>query len=698
MRPLLPLPLAALVALASPAVAAESVAPFPVTVAEKASALKDWTYTVGNLTVTMEQGEAALLSVDGKPMGIYLKGKGSFQFKAGDPVMLPTLKFNLKHNTRLKVQGEGRESLLTEPLSEAILWFVGRDLPALGPAEGGSLAAGYQALAKGFAERDEMAYVGAPSILERLPLNLLKAYRTLNGIQAPIVTAELVGAQERYVYTADAVYGRRESFFIQRPTHPKGQVRTIVLACNRLGWTPATPPDPDVRLGHVDLDLKATKVNDGELHVKQTYEILRPGLRALALNFTHHVLTWDSLSGEQLGTVAVRKLTSGGKDVPFEMTGDHILVDLGRPMKNGEKIELDFDIAGPLLQNETAGAFNYWRLTPGSGWFPEPPMSAQNYTLKAKVAVEKPFVPIMSAKTTARTSTETHNVVEGVMENPIYWFSVAAGKYKSIELKRNNRTIRAWAYVDVPSAAEQLLKTAHSVLDFYDGLLGGVPFEEVNLVEVPIMGFGQAPPGMIWLTREGFNPQGDEISRRVAGGAAVGGWANRMITHEIAHQYWGNRLKIYDFNENWLSEAFAEFTSGLAIRAMKAKGPAVHESIIKDWRDQALKAAPSGTLPTVAYLQPLFGDGMGDMDSRQVPQQLTYFKGAYLLTCLQREVGEEAFRKFLWTYQRRFSWKAPAITQDVVDVLKAVTGRDFTDFMNQYFWGTAVPELKPEKK
>jgi hypothetical protein len=112
-------------------------------------------------------------------------------------------------------------------------------------------------------------------------------------------------------------------------------------------------------------------------------------------------------------------------------------------LANGQKIKLKFEFEGDLL-GTVGDASEYWRLTPGEGWYPEPDSAGQSFTVKARVAVEKPFVAIASAKTISRSSNETHNILEASLDKPTTWFSIAAGKYKSVEMVRNGRTVRAW--------------------------------------------------------------------------------------------------------------------------------------------------------------------------------------------------------------------------------------------------------------
>ncbi len=675
---------------------AEAVAFQNVVLSDKAAVVKDWTVTFGAMSTRFSEGTASYLLVNGKPAGVFVKGSGSFRFLANDPVMMPTLLFNLEQNTALVAKPEGSNLVLGEPISQAIFWFAGKPVPQLEEMTQPSLAKDYKVTSDLFAQRDQAVWASAPRLLNRPPTGHLMAYRALNGTDAPVVSAELVGATENWVYTYDAAFAGTESLFLQPSVVDSGISRTVVLAATPIGWVPSAPPDPDYRLAHIDLDLVASKGMQGQLKLVETIQVIRPTLRCLQFHFSHLRNGKASFGREAVVEAFVRHVrTESGADLRFDLRGGFLEVDLGRTAKNGETLKLSFEIDGALLDNESDSEFSYWRLTPGRHWFPEPVLAGQSYTVKAKVAVEKPFVPIASAKTISRSSSTTHNLLEAGLDKPTLWFSVAAGDYKPVELVRNNRTVRAWCYSGVSLSSEALLKTTHGILDFYDHLLGGVPFDEINLVEVPYLGFGQAPAGMIWLTKEAFNPMQDLETRIVAGYGAVGGWANRLLAHELAHQYWCHRVKIWSQADNWISEAFAEYTSSLAIRAMKKKGPPVFENIIRDWGIRATQAAPHGTIPTAQYMQPNQLNHSSDPQSRQYPRAILYYKGAYLLACLHRDMGEEAFLRFLRGYQQSFKWYPPSFTQDVPDQLKAATERDYDQWMKNYFWGTGMPQWKP---
>ncbi len=663
--------------------------------ADQASLISDFTLKVGNLQLDFKSGVGCPVLVGGKVRGLYLQGPGRFRYLAKDPVVQPLLRFNLKENTEIAPVAAGEALTVGEPLKEAIVWFVGRDIPVLAPPTLPAPNAAFQATQTFFEKRDQGLPSSLTQLLDYMPIGQLAAYQAANDPARPIVVGELVGEKEHWVYTHDPVRSRFESLFIQRPSKTEeGVSYSDLIAVNYepLGWTRKAPVDPDFRLSHIDLDLVASKKTFAKLKVVETIQVIHPGLRLLSFRMQDQKVGQGSFGLMKTLKGGVQQvLLNGQQDLPFIHEGGFLTVDLGHAATNGETFKLTFVAEGDMLAGSRT--YEFWRLQPGEGWFPEPEMAGQSYTVKARVAVEKPYIAIVSAKTIRRSATDTHNIVEAGLDKPTLWISIAAGKYESKELVKNGRTIRAWGYSGVGAGAEQLLKTAHGILDYYSVLFGSVPFDEVNLVEVPSFGFGQAPAGMIWLTREAFDAISDPMNRLVASHGAVGGWVNRMISHELAHQYWAHQLKMWSWEDQWLTESFAEYTSALAMRQMKNKGQGTYELIVKDWGEKARKATKAATIPTSNLLHP--ADQGKDPEAQQYRQSLVYFKGAYLLACLHKELGEQAFVQFLRLYLKKFPWYPPSYTQDVPDTLKEITGKDYEAWFGKYFYGTEMPDWKP---
>lgn len=652
----------------------------------------NWAFQIGQMKVLLSKGTATPLEVGGRVQGLHLKGQGTFTYLSSDPLQLPITRYNLAQQTRVEPVPTSGGLEVKETFTDAVLWLAGAPLPELGP--GAAVPApreAYQALQGFFGARERVLPPQATHLLNRMPLGQLMAYREANAPATQVATLEVDGAREHWVYTFDGAHSRMESLMIQRP-ESRSEVLVapgFVVSAQPIGWSRKTPGDPDFRLAHLEVDLVASRKTSAKLVLNETLQVIRPGLQALAFRMADLRPGRNAVGEGNLRHTEVQRIVDAeGREYPFDHRGGFLLVKAPAPLANGQVLKLRFEVEGDLLGGDL-DSFDLWRLTPGEGWYPEPDQAGQEFTVSAKVAVEKPFIAIASAKTLKRYETPTHNVVEAALDKPTVWFSIAAGKYTSKELVQNGITVRAWGYSSLGHGVDPLLKTTHAVLDHYKYVFGNLPFDEINLVEYPSLGFGQAPAGMIWVTREAFDALGDDMNRLVASRGAVGGWVNRLISHELAHQYWGHQVKMFGQEDQWITESFAEYASSLVIKAMRKKGPDVYNAVVKDWAEQAKDAAAVCPIPMANYLAPKLSNHF------RYRQALVYSKGAYLLASLHKELGDQKFITFLRAYQKNYAWYPPSYNQDVPDLLKAVTGKDYQAWFDEMFWGLGMPSWQP---
>jgi aminopeptidase N len=273
-------------------------------------------------------------------------------------------------------------------------------------------------------------------------------------------------------------------------------------------------------------------------------------------------------------------------------------------------------------------------------------------------------------------------MVESRIEVPIHWAVVHAGNYVVKEETRNGLTVRIATYaMGNERAAKELTELTFDAISFFEPFLGPFPFREFNIIQVDSYGYGQAPPGTMFITHEAFTSVIDEMSRLFSEGI------NERFLHEIAHQYWGNVVGWPAAEEQWLSEAFAEYSAALALRA--TQGEAVYKRMLNTWRTNGRQASPVSTIPLVNRISMPRASSYEQWAMRH---WLLYQKGPYLLAVLHKELGDEAFLTFLKSYQASFRWKLGS-TRHVVGLLKAITKKDYTAFFEDYFWGTKMPEM-----
>jgi aminopeptidase N len=241
-------------------------------------------------------------------------------------------------------------------------------------------------------------------------------------------------------------------------------------------------------------------------------------------------------------------------------------------------------------------------------------------------------------------------------------------------------TIRVGTYaMRNERAMKQLSDLAFAIIGFYQNFLGPFPFPEFDILEINRWGFGQAPPGVMFITKEAFNPLMGEENQLFSQGV------NERFAHEIAHQYWGQVVKMPGEEEQWLTESFAEYSAAVFLKA--SRGQSSYDSLLRHWRSQASSATDASPIPLANRLRV-------PSDWRQqflLRTGLIYDKGAYLLAVLHRELGDQTFLTFLKSYQKSFRWKYGS-TKTVAGLLQALTKKDYMPFFEANYWGTAMPK------
>jgi hypothetical protein len=409
--------------------------------------------------------------------------------------------------------------------------------------------------------------------------------------------------------------------------------------------------------------------------VLETFVPVKRAAGALALSLYSEYYTDENREPRRFNLKSVTD--EQGRALSFSHAGNELVVGLAAPAPAGQPFKLKFEIDGNFLYRP--GGDNYWELGT-EPWLPQPRANEQAYTFHALVKVKQPFVPFSPGKTLRRGVEGEYNVVETRVDQPVDGVAILAGKYHFTEETRNGVTVRVATYaMKNPAGVKKLTNLAFGAIEYYPKFLGPFPFEEINIIEKNDYGYGQAPPATIFITKEAFSPLQEEASEYSQG-------VNSRFAHEIAHMYWGNVVKIGSWEENWLSESFADYSAALFMR--DAKNQREYDTALTDWR---AKAREVGEVAPIVLAHRIVNPGFPQLAAEK-RRQLWYHKGPYVLAALHKELGEQVFLTFLKSYQKSFRWKY-GTTADVIGLLNFMTKKDYAPFFEQYFYGTALPEI-----
>ncbi|HET8772261.1 MAG TPA: M1 family aminopeptidase [Thermoanaerobaculia bacterium] len=621
---------------------------------------------VGHMTLVLGSGTVAPVMAGEQQVGLFLHGSGTFTYETVNKDELPVLRHNAK-NVDLGVQPTAAKATITETFKSVLL--RGNGLPEVTGDAAAAPGAPFQELRELF-ERQALAD----------PAEYLFVLQALNAPASRAVRADVNGVNRPYVYVYDDVWSRNESLaLLRRPEYRTNKdanwLYTTPLSRQAIGRDNRVVAPANVRLTDLDVTLVNTDGADATLTVVETLVPQRP---LSALQFDQFSELYFDINREPR-RYNVRSVTDEqGNQLSFQHEIGTLLVGLAQPAPAGKPFKLKFEIDGNILYRPEGS--NYWELGIAP-WFPSLRANEMAFTYHSLLKVKKPFTVFTSGKTLRREAEGEWNVLESRLEQPVSSIAILAGKYQFDEETQNGLTVRVASFiVKNPQAWKSLRSIAFAAAELYPRFLGPFPFDEITIIERNDYGYGQAPAGLVFITKEAFTPKQEEANEFVQG-------INLRIAHELAHMYWGNTVLAESPEDQWIEEAFAEYS---AATFMKDAGrPGEYTKAFANWKADAKDATNVATIPTAnRIVNP--GDPVAGFLARQ---GLIYAKGAVLLAALHRELGDEAFLTFLKSYQKSFKGKY-ANTAQVMGLLQFLTKKDYAPFFEQYFYGTAMPDVK----
>jgi len=159
----------------------------------------------------------------------------------------------------------------------------------------------------------------------------------------------------------------------------------------------------------------------------------------------------------------------------------------------------------------------------------------------------------------------------------------------------------------------------------------------------------------------------------------VGGFGIDLLAHELAHQWFGDRVTCGTWRDIWLNEGFAVYCTAISLTTLFG------EQYFINWRNTTssqITSVPNGSV---------YVDDTTSV-ARVFDNRLTYSKGAYLLHMLRCMFGDSLFFKGLRNYLNdpvlAYSFAKTSMLQQH---LENVSGKSLTKFFQQWFYGQGFP-------
>jgi len=310
-----------------------------------------------------------------------------------------------------------------------------------------------------------------------------------------------------------------------------------------------------------------------------------------------------------------------------ERGNDLVAVVLPSPHPVGERYRLDFTYLGNVISNVGNGVLF---VGAHGSWYPNRGLAPQSqYDLTFHYPDHLSLVA--TGRLVMEDSSEgwknSHWISEGAF--PVAGFNL--GAYDRVTRKVGSTTIEVYASKGAETSLEQrhaahqppdrvvtqnfggsvrvevmpkvaqplapaalvdrVAQHAGDTVRLFELLFGPFPYPRLAISQIP-GDFGQGWPELVYLptlyflpseTRSelGFNTKSEELQNRL------------LLTHEIAHQWWGNEVGWKTYHDQWLSEGFATYAAALDL-AHEKDGDRSFRALLQSYRDNLLAKNKDG--------------------------------------------------------------------------------------------------------
>ncbi|MBU4537643.1 MAG: T9SS type A sorting domain-containing protein [Weeksellaceae bacterium] len=164
--------------------------------------------------------------------------------------------------------------------------------------------------------------------------------------------------------------------------------------------------------------------------------------------------------------------------------------------------------------------------------------------------------------------------------------------------------------------------------------------------------------------------------------SSMNSFAKSTIAHELAHQWFGDKITCGAWNDIWLNEGFATFGEHL----MNEKNLMTHTEFMNYLANHVsiITSLPNGSI----YVK---DSDLGNI-ATVFSGRLSYIKGGYVLRMVKWILGDDVFYQMLKDYTSNPSFAYNyAKTEDFKNQILTSTGKDFTGFFNDWIYGQGYP-------
>jgi len=368
------------------------------------------------------------------------------------------------------------------------------------------------------------------------------------------------------------------------------------------------------------------------------------------------------------GGTRVRNATVNGDEARLDLDNTELTLVLPKSLPKGATANVEFEfettipeIEAPFGHHQGVSSLGVWypilAVHDNAGWHTSPPTKfgepyfAEASDYEVNLTLPRDLTP-------AATGVEINKANDGASRTFTYEaeavrdFALAIGEDFAVESREvRGTTVNIHYRPESAFRAERAADLAAASLEYFSGIYGPYPYEELDIVDAPLLSGTEYST----LTFVSIANSEDYIF-------------DTVVPHEVAHQWWYLKVGNDQFASPWLDEALATYSEWLFAGDADTRFPDPIEPYAP--LDSPVNAFPD----TSSY------------------QNTTYLHGAQLYRDLAYDIGQDTLLKGLREYATRYAHKT-ATAEDLVSTLSKTADKDLAPFFEER--GVTLEKEKP---
>jgi hypothetical protein len=327
--------------------------------------------------------------------------------------------------------------------------------------------------------------------------------------------------------------------------------------------------------------------------------------------------------------------------------GDDLIgVVMPAPLQKGVPIHLAFKYSGPVMFN--AGGDVIYVGARGT-WSPNVGPAFSNYDVTFECPSD--WSVVGTGKQVSSTVAAGIRTTRFVTSKPIGRAGFNLGKFvsasstaagvevhaygaRNVEQSLAGAEARVGKKPDPTRETQQIADQAANTVEFLSSELDPFPYSNLEITQLPGM-LSQSWPGLIYLSSTAFLTPDERRALGVRDPYVELLLSRLMLTHETAHQWWGDAVDWVSYRDEWILEALANYS---ALVLLEKQHPGDMRTALTYYRGELLRETHNGIIAEAGPVT--LGHRLTSSKFPDAYERVLYGRGTWLIHMLRTMLHE----------------------------------------------------------